>query len=897
MSEPSPHAWHALSPEEALAALDSPPRHGLSEAEAARRKDRFGANSLPQPPGISPLRRFLAQFNSALIYFLLVSAVVAMGLGHPVDAAVILLVVLINGLVGFVQEGRAEQALSGLAKLISPHAHVLREGKRRALEVADLVPGDIVLIEAGDRVPADIRLLRARGLAIDEAMLTGESVTAEKTDAAVAPEAALGDRRGMAFSGTLVAKGQATGVVVSTGAQTEIGKISGLLHAVPALTTPLLRQMDRFAHRLTLIISGGAVALFLFAVLVRGFPWEEALIALVAIAVGAIPEGLPAVITITLAIGVRRMAARRAVIRKLPAVETLGATSVICSDKTGTLTRNEMTVQHIGTGARHLAVGGVGYAPEGALTADDGGDDAGARASAEAILRCGVLCNDAHLRQEGGVWTVAGDPMEGALVALAMKAGLAPDRLRAEWPRRDEIPFDAAYRFMASLHRAPDGGQWLFLKGAPEALLAMATAEDRAAHDWGAEVARYAARGERVLGFAVQPVDPAVERLDFAMIRDVRMLGVMGFMDPPREEAAAAVRECRSAGIAVKMITGDHISTALAIARQLGLADDPHGLTGAEVEAMDDAALEAAVPDTTVFARTSPEHKLRIVRALQRRGAIVAMTGDGVNDAPSLKQADVGTAMGRSGTEAARQASEMVLLDDNFASIVAAVREGRTVYDNIRKVIAWTLPTNGGEAIAIVLAILAGWTLPMSATQILWINLVTAVSLGLALAFEPPEPGLMNRPPRHRDTPLLSPFLLWRAVVVSLLFGAVLLILFFEMQARGRDLATARTMVVDMLVVAEIAYLFNVRYLHGRSLTGRGVLGTPAVLLAVGGVTLAQLAFTYVPTLNRLFGSVPLSAADGGLLLAIGAGLFLLLEGEKLVMRRLGLFAELRDGA
>jgi magnesium-transporting ATPase (P-type) len=886
--------WHAAREEDVLAQLETD-RAGLGANMVAQRLDQFGPNSLPRPVPVHPLLRFLAQFNSALIYFLLAAAGAALLLGHLIDAVVITAVVIVNAVVGFVQEGRAESALSAIRDLISPHATVLRDGVRKTVAVAELVPGDIVLLEAGDRVPADVRLLRARGLTIDEALLTGESLTAEKHETPVAIDAPLGDRTSLAFSGTLVATGQATAVVVATGANAQIGRISGLLRSVEVLTTPLLRQINRFAHRFTMAMLAGALLLFLFAVLARGFPWDEALIAVVAVAVSLIPEGLPAVITITLAIGVQRMATRKAIIRKLPAVETLGATSVICTDKTGTLTRNEMTARHVFVQDHHLLVGGAGYAPEGQLTADNHDDDAAAIGAASAIIRCGLLCNDAQLRLGETGWSVEGDPMEGALIALAMKAGISPDHARGEWQRLDEIPFDAAYRFMATLHRSPAGETMIFVKGAPEVLLAMAQVGLEGT-DWNQHIATAAAAGERVLGFATRRLPEPREQLLFSDLEaDVAFLGLIGFIDPPRNEAVQAIAHCRSAGIDVKMITGDHAATAAAIARQLHLADDPRTMTGAELDPLSDAELVTIVPGIAVFARTSPEHKLRIVRALQATGAIVAMTGDGVNDSPSLKQADVGTAMGLKGTEAAREASEMVLLDDNFASIVAAVREGRTVYDNIRKVISWTLPTNGGESIAVILAILLGFALPMTATQILWINLVTAVSLGLVLAFEPSEPDIMRRRPRAANAPLLSPFLLWRVILVSMLFAAVSLGIFFETIASGRGIEVARTMVVNMLVVAEIFYLFNVRYLHMHSLSVRGVLGTPAVLTAITIVLAAQLAFTYLPVMNSIFETRPLTLRDGLLIIAVGIGLMLVLEGEKFLMRKLGVFQELRD--
>lgn len=890
MSSAPPVAWHALPPEEALAML-SVEATGLDQRDAEARLRRYGPNALPEAPRQHPLLRFLAHFNSVLIYFLLGAALIALLLNHGIDAAVILAVVLVNAVVGFIQEGKAEEALGAIQDMIAPHAMVLRSGERRVVAVPDLVPGDIVLLEAGDRVPADIRLLRARGLLIDEAALTGESVAAEKHQTLIAADAGIADQSNMAFSGTLVAAGQATGLVVETGIHTQIGLISGMLKAVEVGKTPLVRQIDDFARLMTWSVLAGAVVLFLFAVLARGFHWIDALIAIVALSVGVVPEGLPAVITITLAIGVQRMAARQAVIRRLPAVETLGATSVICTDKTGTLTRNEMTVRHLLLPGGDLHVSGSGYAPTGAISVAEGGDDAEALADAAPILRCGLLCNDALLRHGDDGWTVQGDPMEGALVALAMKAGLSADHVRDEWPRIDEIPFDAAYRFMATLHRAPDGSSAIFIKGAPEAILAMTGADAVA---WDARLSAAADRGERLLGFAVKRIASAPDRIGFDDLKSgVELLGLMGFIDPPRDEARQAIAQCRSAGIAVKMITGDHVGTAIAIARQLALDDDPQAMSGAEVEALDDEALAARVRDVDVFARSSPEHKLRIVRALQSHGLVVAMTGDGVNDAPSLKQADVGTAMGIKGTEAAKEAAEMVLVDDNFASIVAAVREGRTVYDNIRKVISWTLPTNGGETLAVVIAIIAGFALPMTATQILWINLVLTVTLGLVLAFEPTEPGTMERRPRAAGAPLLSPFLLWRIMLVSVLMGAMALGIFFYAQHVGHDIDTARTMVVNMLIVGEIFYLFNVRFLHMRSLTLRGAMGTPIVLAAIVAVVIAQLLFTYAPFMHDIFDSRPLSLTDGLMIIGLGAAMFAVLELEKLAAHRLAWFEDI----
>jgi magnesium-transporting ATPase (P-type) len=893
--------WHASTAAEALAALGTGPG-GLPAAEAGRRLAVLGPNTLPEAARRSAILRFLAQFHNALIYFLIAAAIAAWILGHHVDAAVVVAVVIINAIVGFVQEDKAERALNAIRKMVSPRASVWRDGQRRSIPVAEVVPGDLVVIEAGDRVPADVRLIRVRGLLIDEAMLTGESVASEKQEEPVAPDKPLGDRFCMAYSGTLVAAGQATGVVVATGARTEMGRISSLLQGVEVLTTPLLRQINQFGRRFTWVAIAAAAVLFAFATQVRHYDWTDALIAVVALAVGVVPEGLPAVITITLAIGVQRMAARNAVIRRLPAVETLGATSVICSDKTGTLTRNEMTARRLVTAEHVLTVSGSGYAPQGELTAEGSDEDVAALEAAAPLIRCAVLCNDAHLREAEGQWLVEGDPMEGALVALATKAGLSPAHLRSEWPRSDEIPFDAQYRFMATRHARPERADSIFVKGAPEPVLAMCSAQAGAAgpqpldHEyWSGQIARAASSGERVLAFAEMTAPARGGRLSVGELQPrFTLLGIVGFIDPPRDEVIAAIAECQSAGIAVKMITGDHAATAGAIAAQLRLADDPRVVSGSDLDRTADKELPGLAMSTAVFARTAPEHKLRIVKALQSTGAVVAMTGDGVNDAPALKQADIGIAMGRKGTEAAKESSEMVLLDENFASIVAAVHEGRTVYDNIRKVIAWTLPTNGGEALTVVAAIAFGFIMPMTAAQILWINLITTVALGLVLAFEPAEPGVMRRPPRPPHAALLSPFLVWRIVFVSGLFTLGGLAIFFYAMGSGLGLETARTMVVNVIVVFEIFYLFSVRYLHATSITVKGTLGTPPVLIGLVVAVAAQFAFTYLPVMQVLFDTRPIRFVDGLMIVAAGAALLLVLELEKSLLRRLGVFAELR---
>ncbi|HSD91913.1 MAG TPA: cation-transporting P-type ATPase [Methyloceanibacter sp.] len=881
--------WHAQSAADIIAALATS-RDGLSAEEAKARLGRYGFNRLAAGRKQSEILRFLSHFNNVLIYVLIAAAGLAAMIGHFADAAVVMTVVLVNATIGYVQEGRAEKALEAIRGMIDPQASVVRGGRRAVIAAENIVPGDLVLLEPGDRVPADLRLIRARNLRIDEAALTGESVPVDKTVAPVAAEAPLGDRTSMVFSGTLVASGTGTGVAVATGAQSQLGRISTVVGTVETLTTPLIKQMNQLARKLTVIILLGSAAVFVFAVLVRGYHWQEAFMVMVGLAVAAIPEGLPVVMTITLAIGVQRMAASNAIISRLPAVETLGSVSVICSDKTGTLTRNEMTVRAVLTADGRFEVSGSGYRPEGTLELDGRVIDAAEHPVLLEAARAAILCNDAELRSSDGTWVVNGDSMEGALVSFGIKAGHDAELLRKQVPRTDEIPFGTQHKFMATLHHGHlDGAAFAYIKGAPERILTMCSRQRGPVGDepldrefWRNETDAMARRGRRVLAVAIKALPRERRDLSFADVEDgATLLCLLGLIDPPREEALPAIRECQQAGIAVKMITGDHAETAEAIARELQLAPEPRTITGPAIDRIDDARLKEVVREVSVFARTSPSHKLRLVMALQADDAVTAMTGDGVNDAPALKRADVGVAMGKKGTEAAKQAAEMILADDNFASIVAAVREGRTVYDNLRKVIEWTLPTNGGEASAIIVALAFGLTLPMTAIQILWINLVTAVTLGLALAFEPTEPGAMRRRPRGPSERFLSGRLLWRTGFVSLLFVAGAFGMFYYATERGLSVDAARTMVVNSIVVMEIFYLFSVRYIHGTSLTWQGVLGTPAVLIAVAIVVAAQFAFTYLPFMQDLFRTEAVSLSDGALIIGIGVALLIVVELEK----------------
>jgi magnesium-transporting ATPase (P-type) len=885
--------WHALAVDEVLRATGSSAQ-GLTAVEARARLARVGANRLPTAAHRSVLTRLLLQFHNLLIYVLLVSAFLAVLLGEVTDAVVILAVVVLNALIGFVQEGRAERALEAIRGMIDPRARVLRDGRRLTIPADAIVPGDLVLIEAGDRVAADLRLVRVRNLRIDEAVLTGESVPVEKSVAPVAADAVLGDRASLAFSGTLVAAGQGMGVAVGTGVATELGRISRLLGEVESLQTPLIRQMDGLARRLTVIILGVAALAFTAGYFGRGYALAEAFMVVVGLVVAAIPEGLPAVMTITLAIGVQRMARRNAIIRRLPAVETLGSVSVICSDKTGTLTRNEMTVREIVTVTGDYAVSGSGYAPDGGFSRDGAALDVATEPVLMELVRAGLLCNDAELHRADGSWRVEGDPMEGALVSLAAKAGCQAADLRRQLPRIDEIPFDSANRFMATLHQRHDGGNFILIKGAPERLLEMCVAVRGRAGDapldreaWRRAAEDLAARGRRVLAFAAREAPVDEQALTFAGVeRGAVLLGLVGFIDPPRAEAVAAVAECRGAGIRVVMITGDHAVTAGAVARELGLAGSPQVCSGVDIEAMDEAALRAAARTTVVFARATPEHKLRLVEALQAEGLTVAMTGDGVNDAPALKRADVGVAMGEKGTEAAKQAAEVVLADDNFASIVAAVREGRTVYDNLMKVIGWTLPTNGGETFTILVAIFFGLALPITPVQILWINMMTAVALGLTLAFEPAEPGGMRRPPRPADEPILRGELLWCIGYVSVLVVAGAFGVFYWAESRGLELPVARTMVVNTIVAMEIGYLFNVRCGNTNLFCRQSLAVTRAVAVGVATVISGQALLTYLPAMHSVFDTRPLGITELAVVIQVAVGLLVVVELEKAVRRR-----------
>ncbi|MDI1347619.1 HAD-IC family P-type ATPase [Aquabacterium sp.] len=886
--QPAAKAWHALSPQYALNALSVSDQAGLDQEQVRQRIAQHGLNSLPAAKRRGPWLRFLLQFHNPLIYVLLVAGAVTAALGDHLDAGVILGVVWVNALVGFVQEGKAERALDAVRAMLPRRATVVRQGGRQEVDAAQLVPGDIVLLEAGAHVPADVRLLRVKGLRVDESALTGESLPVDKDSNPVEVGAALGDRASMAYAGATVVSGQGAGVVVATGVNTEMGRIGALVGEVQTLATPLTRRLDQFARQITLFIVVIGLFTFLFGHFVHDMPPLALFLAVVGLAVAAIPEGLPAIVTIVLAIGTRNMARNRAVVRRLPAVETLGSVTVICTDKTGTLTCNEMTAVTLMLPERTLDVSGTGHAPDGRFH-HEGIEVDRLDGAIQELALCAMLCNDARLvRDPAHGWQMLGDPTEGALLTLACKAGLDPEQVAKSWPRLDEVPFDSDHRFMATLHPGTGETFQVMLKGGPERVLDLCVREvngqplDR--ESWERRMHVAAQAGQRVLALARcdEPEDGPLSIQN--ILPRFTLLGMVGMIDPPREEARRAVAECQRAGLRVKMITGDHVVTASAIGRQLGLNAD-QALTGDIVGSLSDEQLGARIQLTDVIARASPEHKLRLVAALQAQGELVAMTGDGVNDAPALKAADIGVAMGLKGTDAAREASDLVLTDDNFATVAHAVTQGRVVFDNIKKSLLFMLPTNGGEAGVILLAVLAGLTLPVTAAQILWVNMVTAVTLALALAFEPAEAGVMSRPPRDPGEPLVTRVLALRIAYVSALMVLSTFAVFEWELARGSSIDMARTAAVNMLVMGELVYLFNVRRFTAHAFTRDTLSGNPVAIWMCALLVVLQLAFTYVTPMQQVFATASLDAVSWLVIVLIGLLKFLAIEAEKTWLR------------
>lgn len=884
--------WHTLTQSEIEQILQTGP-NGLKTAEIQDRLARFGSNRLPPPKRRGPLIRLLMQFHNILLYIMTAAALITALLDHWVDSGVLLAVIMVNVFIGFIQEGKAETALDSIRAMLSPRATVIRDDSRHEIDAAELVPGDVVLLVSGDRVPADIRLTSIRELQIDEATLTGESIPVKKHIETSLPDTSLGDRSGMIYSGTLVVFGQASGIVVSTGSTTELGKINQMLTDIKSLSTPLLRQIDNFGRILAIAILAASVATFVLGTIWRGHAPEEMFMMAIALIASAIPEGLPAIMTVTLALGVQRMARRNAIIRQLPAVEALGSVTVICSDKTGTLTRNEMTVQHVICADHVFNISGVGYTPAGECNIDGHVIDPAHYPALTLAIRTGVLCNDARLQKEHGQWHVEGDPTEGALLVLGEKTSFSSHLANTAWPRLDVIPFESQYSFMATYHRDSDDKPWIFVKGAPERILEMCTTQLRQNNEqpldagyWQRMATTTAAQGLRLLALACKRTAPQENNLKMTdMETGFTLLALVGIIDPPREEVIRAVAECHRAGIRVKMITGDHAETACAIGAQLAIGTGKPALTGVEIAAMDDNALRNVVMNIDIFARASPEHKLRLVEALQASGQVVAMTGDGVNDAPALKRADVGVAMGMKGTEVAKEASDIVLADDNFATIVSAVREGRAVYDNLKKFILFMLPVSGGLTLIIIAAILFELTLPLTPAQALWINMVTASTLGLALAFEPAERNIMNRHPRPPAEAFLSGFFVWRILMVSVLMMISALGLFLWELGNGTRIETAHTIAVNTIVMAEMFYLLNSRHIFAPITLIKGLTGNRYILLTIVVCTLLQIVYTHLPAMQAIFKSTDLSVLEWCKSIAAGLMVFYAIELEKFIIR------------
>ncbi|PLZ92032.1 carbonate dehydratase [Fischerella thermalis CCMEE 5196] len=883
--------WHHLSIQEVTRHLDTNLETGLTSAVAAKKRERFGANELKSKPGKSPLLRFLLQFNQPLLYILLIAGAIKAFLGQWVNAGVIWGVTLINAIIGFVQESKAESAIAALASSVKTNATIIRNGQKMQVPSTELVPGDVVLLASGDKVPADLRLVQVRNLQVNESALTGESIAIEKNTQSLNLDTPLAERTNMAYAGSFVTFGTGKGIVVAIGDATETGRISQLIEQGTSLKTPLTRKFDKFSRTLLYIILG--IAALMFAVgLGYGYSWVEMFEAAIAFAVSAIPEGLPAVVTVTLAIGVSRMARRHAIVRKLPAVETLGSATVICSDKTGTLTENQMTVQAIYAGGQNYTVTGVGYVPEGKILLNEKPVNWDNSPALQECIKAGLLCNDSHLEKKNGQWQVVGDPTEGALIVVANKVGITRSSLEEEMPRLDVIPFESEFQYMATLHKtASDQKQGtIYVKGSVEAILKrcqqMLDVEGNLipldAETIHQEVDAMAHQGLRVLAFAKKTV-PDVETLCTRSLQhadienDLIFLGLQGMIDPPRKEAIKAVQACQEAGIQVKMITGDHAVTAQAIARSMGLNKNGEVLafTGSQLAQMGKSELATAIEDGVVFARVAPEQKLRIVEALQSRGEVVAMTGDGVNDAPALKQADIGIAMGGAGTEVAKEASDMILTDDNFASIEAAVEEGRTVYQNLLKAIAFILPVNGGESMTILISVLLARELPILSLQVLWLNMVNSITMTVPLAFEPKSERVMQKPPRNPREPLLSPSLLQRILAISI-FNWILIFGVFEWirQTTG-NIDLARTMAIQALVAGRIFYLLSISQLGSAVIARlRGIRhrinDASAIGIGIACTVILQIIFSQWNLMNSLFSTAPLNLNQWLICLLLG---------------------------
>lgn len=900
--------WHAAESSEVLNLIESS-ENGLSVAEAKKRLSEFGKNLIQRDKGDGVLKLLWGQINNPLIWVLIGSGTLAVLLGKITDGLVVLSVVVINTIIGFIQEYKAGKAIEALADMVPENATVLRDGQYTTIPVAEIVPGDLVQLAAGDRVPADMRLINQKNLSVEEAALTGESLPSQKSIDPVAKDAVIGDRKCMVYSGTLVTSGSATAVVVTTGMLTELGKISDMLSQTTDLKTPLTQKLEVIGKYLTIgIIAITLVILVMGTVratgqgVLLGLALKDSLIFAIALAVGAIPEGLPAVVTIALSIGVQRMAKRKAIIRKLPAVETLGSTTVICTDKTGTLTRNEMTVRELWTSSHHLQLTGEGYSVSGVFMANNE-EVKELPADIELLLKDAVLCSDSNIQKEGGYYSITGDPTEAALVVAAAKAGIDPGNLRQDYARKDVIPFDSQLQYMATLNGETE--RRIIIKGAPEVIMKRC-----AVHIGGspleiqqvlAQIELMGSKGMRVL--AVAQKDFNKTKLSDIDVQDgFQFIGLLGMIDPPRAEAVEAIKLCHDAGIVVKMITGDHRATARSIGMEIGLSESGDVVTGVELSKMDDETLKETAANTNIFARVAPEHKLRLVKALQDSNQIVAMTGDGVNDAPALKQSNIGVAMGITGTSVSKESADIVLADDNFSSISAAVEEGRRVYDNLLKSLAFLLPTNLGLALILVYGIMffpfnpltKELLLPMLPTQLLWINLVAAIALALPLAYEVKELEVMKRPPRKPDEPLFNAFVTFRVFFVSILMTAGTLLLFSREYSNALKegieasiaLSKSQTIAVTFVIVFQVFYMIICRSLKD-SVFNIGFFSNKKVFVGIAIIVVLHSLFIYTPFMQKVFGTTALDLRD--LMVAIGVGflIFPIIGLEKLIVRKL----------
>ncbi|QKS69970.1 cation-transporting P-type ATPase [Paenalkalicoccus suaedae] len=888
MAENEQQKWFAKDTDDVAQALETDASSGLSQDEASSRLEKNGKNELPEAEKEPTWKKFLKHFHDVLIYVLLAAAVVTAILGHTVDTIVILAVAVINATIGYFQESRAEKALEGIKDMLSLEATVIRGGDSQEIDASELVVGDLVQLRAGDKIPADLRVIEASNLNVEESALTGESTAVEKGTEPLDEDTILNDRDNMLFSGTSVSSGSGMGIVVEVAEQTEIGKINASISEVDDIQTPLLKQTARFGRIIAMTIVVVAAIMFVIGYFFRGYEAGEMLLNVIALAVAAIPEGLPAILSIILAIGVQNMAKRNSIIRNLPSVETLGSVSIIASDKTGTLTKNEMTVTAVMTDEHDYEVKGTGYAPEGSIEKDGETATPSEDKTLYHFLHAVKNTNDASLtKDDDDNWTIDGDPTDGCFLTLAEKAEEDIKDLEVI----SKIPFDSDYKYMAVLVDVDDE-RYIYMKGAPDRIFERADSvfdggegRDFNESEWEEKMTERAKQGERVIGVALKKVDSSTSEIDHEDIESgMQIIGLAGIVDPPREEAIEAVKECTRAGIQVKMITGDHADTAKAIGHQLGIGDGEHALTGREIDKMSDEELDDAALEYDVFARTSPENKLRLVEAFQRQGKISAMTGDGVNDAAALKRADIGVAMGIKGTEVAKDASEMVLVDDNFRTIVNAVEEGRRVYDNLKKTILFILPTNGAQALLIVAAILLGLAMPLTPVQILWVNMVTAVTISLALAFERLEEGAMDRPPRDPNAPLLSGYYIFRIILVSVIISMAILAVNISMLNQEVDTAIVHTVTLNMLVFAQLFHLFNCRSeidfaFDSNFFKNKAVFIVSAILIAL------QLLITYAPFMHTLFGTTALSLDQWILPIALGFAVFVLIEIEKLITR------------